>query len=153
MTLSLMKLLNIYHLQLFPWTKNASSSWSWKPFHLLYWAICHYCWFSLLLDIACIPHVVQQLTSGYHWILSTLLQPQLCSIFSITTFPQKSRIQLLLLILNLRQFVFLSFLWWLLYSLSSVKTNLTFLNFTVCLSRSSSCWCIPPEILDICFCV
>ena len=35
------------------------------------------------------------------------------------------------LILDLRQFVFPSFWWWFLQSLSSVKTNLAFLNFSV----------------------
>ena len=52
-------------------------------------------------------------------------------IFSCITFPQKSRIQSLPLILDLRQFVFPSFWWWFLHSLSSAKTTLAFLNFTV----------------------
>ena len=125
----------IYYLHLFSSTKNIPSSWSWKPFHLLHQAIHYYCWFALLVDIACISHVLLQLTSGCHWIASTLLQQQLYSCLNKAGFQwhycsSKSRIQSLPPIFNLRQFVLPSFWWWLLHSLSSAKITLAFLNFT-----------------------
>ena len=47
-SLSLMKFSGIYHTLLFPSTKNAPFSWSWKSFHLFHQVIHHYCWFDLL---------------------------------------------------------------------------------------------------------
>ena len=76
-------------------------------------------------------------------------------IFSCITFPQKSRIQFLPLILDLRQFVFPSFWWWSLHSLSFAKTTLAFLNFTVLSQQvlQYSCWYIPPGRFDTHLCV
>ena len=61
---------------LFSSTSNAPSSWSWKPFQLLYLSLLlirsspRYC-----LHCSC----VLQLISGCHWIVSTFLQQQLFS--------------------------------------------------------------------------
>ena len=89
--------------------------------------------------------------------MPTLLQQQLIlawikHVFSGPAFPQKSRIQSLHFILDLKQFVFPSFDdgFFTLYPLS----KLLWLSWTslFCLSRSNFCWWILPGRFDILLC-
>ena len=91
------------------------------------------CWFGLLWNIVCIAHVLLQLRQ---FCSSNFIVLWIKQAFYGTSFSQKSGTQylnlsLLILIINLGQFVFLFFWWWLLHYLISTKTMLVFLNVTV----------------------